>query len=294
MVILANQETKLLVQGITGRQGAFHTRIMLDYGTKIVAGVTPNKAGQQIEGIPVYNSVTQAGENHEFDASIAFVPSQTVLQAGLEAIQSGAIRLLVIISEMMPIQDSLILRDLARKNKVTLIGPNTPGLISPGRTKIGIMPSYIFKPGDVGIVSRSGTLMYEIASTLSSNGIGQSTCVGVGGDRIVGTKMLDVFRKFEGDPETSAIVLIGEIGGSMEEEIASHIHSNGLTKPVFAYIAGRTAPQEKRMGHAGAIVSAGRGNYESKAKALTLSGVKIAETPSQIVSLIKKNRSLKI
>lgn len=293
MAILAHSETKLLVQGITGRQGAFHTRIMLEYGTRIVAGVTPNRSGQKVEGVPVYNSVREARGNHEFEASIAFVPSQTALQAALEAIQSGTIRLLVMISELVPIQEALIIRDLGKKNNVTLIGPNTPGIISPGKTKIGIMPSYIFKPGDVGIVSRSGTLMYEIASTLSSNGIGQSTCVGVGGDRIVGTKMLDIFKKFEGDPETGAIVLIGEIGGSMEEEIASHIQSNGLTKPVFAYIAGRTAPPEKRMGHAGAIVSAGRGNYESKAKALTVSGVKIAETPSQIVSLIKKNLSLK-
>lgn len=287
MGILVDSSTRVLVQGITGTQGSFHTHLMLKYGTKIVAGVTPGKAGRKVDGVPVYDSVEEALEEHPADASIVFVPAGFARDAALEAI-SNRMKLLVVITEMIPAHHAFQIREAARKAGVKMVGPNTPGVITPGKSKIGIMPSHVFRPGEVGVVSRSGTLMYEVASTLSSAGLGQSTCIGVGGDRIVGLRVVDVLKLFREDPSTKAVTIIGEIGGGMEEEASQYIASTKYPKPIAAFIAGRTAPPEKRMGHAGAIITGHVGTFQSKLKALEAAGVEVAEKPSEVAKTLRK------
>jgi len=283
--ILIDTETRVLVQGITGREGAFHTKQMLVYGTKVVAGVTPGKGGERVEGVPVYNTVREAVEKEGVNTSIVFVPPRFAADAVIEAIDAG-IRLVVCITEWIPIHEMLQVTAYARAKGTRLVGPNCPGLISPGKSLVGILPGSIFRPGPVGIVSRSGTLTYEVVNELSTRGIGQSTCVGIGGDPIIGTRFIDVLKLFEADPETEAVVMIGEIGGSDEEEAAEYIKS--MTKPVVGFISGRTAPPGKRMGHAGAIISGKTGTAESKIEALAGAGVPVADTINQIADLIEE------
>ncbi|MCG2864080.1 MAG: succinate--CoA ligase subunit alpha [Vulcanisaeta sp.] len=289
MAILVNENTRVLVQGITGREGSRHTQYMLQYGTKILAGVTPGKGGQSVHGVPVFDTVEEALRKFpEINTSIIFVPAQFAADSVYEAIDAG-IKLIVIITEHIPIHDTLRFVNYAKRRGVTIIGPNCPGVVSPLKSKVGILPNHIYtKSGPVGIVSRSGTLTYEISYHLTQAGIGQSTVVGVGGDPIVGTDMVEVIKMFEEDPETKYIVVIGEIGGTMEERVAQYIGSGKVTKPVVAYIAGRTAPPGKRMGHAGAIVSMGMGSYESKVRAFQEVNVPVARTPTEVVKLIKK------
>jgi len=287
MGIMVDSSTRVLVQGITGAQGSFHTRLMLNYGTNIVAGVTPGKAGAQVEGVPVYDSVEDALAEHPADASVMFVPAAFARDAALEAI-SNNIGLLVVVTEMIPVHHAFQIKEAAKRAGVKMVGPNTPGVITPGKSKVGIMPSHVFKPGEVGVVSRSGTLMYEIANTLSSAGVGQSTCIGVGGDRIVGLKVVDVLKLFRDDPGTKAITIIGEIGGGMEEEAAQYITETKYPKPVVAFIAGKTAPPEKRMGHAGAIITGEVGTYKNKLDALEAAGVEVAKKPSEVAETLRK------
>jgi succinyl-CoA synthetase alpha subunit len=289
MAILINENTKVIVQGITGREGSRHTQYMLQYGTKILAGVTPGKGGQNVQGVPVFDTVEEALRKFpDINTSIVFVPAQFAADSVYEAIDAG-IKLIVIITEHIPIHDALRFVNYAKRRGVTIIGPNCPGVVSPLKSKVGILPNHIYtKSGPVGIVSRSGTLTYEISYHLTQAGIGQSTVVGIGGDPIIGTDMIEVVRMFEEDPETKYIVVIGEIGGTMEERVAQYIGSGKVTKPVVAYIAGRTAPPGKRMGHAGAIVSMGMGSYESKVKAFQEVNVPVASTPTEVVKLIKK------
>ena len=289
MAILINENTKVIVQGITGREGSRHTQYMLQYGTKILAGVTPGKGGQNVQGVPVFDTVEEALRKFpDINTSIVFVPAQFAADSVYEAIDAG-IKLIVIITEHIPIHDALRFVNYAKRRGVTIIGPNCPGIVSPLKSKVGILPNHIYtKSGPVGIVSRSGTLTYEISYHLTQAGIGQSTVVGIGGDPIIGTDMVEVVRMFEEDPETKYIVVIGEIGGTMEERVAQYIGSGKVTKPVVAYIAGRTAPPGKRMGHAGAIVSMGMGSYESKVKAFQEVNVPVARTPTEVVKLIKK------
>ncbi|KUO81742.1 MAG: succinate--CoA ligase subunit alpha [Vulcanisaeta sp.] len=289
MAILINENTKVIVQGITGREGSRHTQYMLQYGTKILAGVTPGKGGQNVQGVPVFDTVEEALRKFpDINTSIVFVPAQFAADSVYEAIDAG-IKLIVIITEHIPIHDALRFVNYAKRRGVTIIGPNCPGIVSPLKSKVGILPNHIYtKSGPVGIVSRSGTLTYEISYHLTQAGIGQSTVVGIGGDPIIGTDMIEVVRMFEEDPETKYIVVIGEIGGTMEERVAQYIGSGKVTKPVVAYIAGRTAPPGKRMGHAGAIVSMGMGSYESKVKAFQEVNVPVARTPTEVVKLIKK------
>ena len=282
-MILLNKDTKCLVQGITGNQGSFHTQEMLKYNTNIVAGVTPGKGGQYLESVPIFNSVEEAKENVDINSSIIFVPAPFGKDAAFESIKH--LDLVIIITEHIPVHDSMDIIEFARKNNTTVIGPNTPGIISPGVGKLGIMPTHIFKEGNVGVISRSGTLTYEVASQLTMNGIGQSTCVGIGGDPVVGVNYSDVLQMFEDDDDTDAIVLIGEIGGNAEEKAAKYIKEN-ISKPVVSYIAGMTAPPGKRMGHAGAIIQGNSGTAESKMNALSNVGVKVAKMPSEIVKLI--------
>jgi len=283
MSILINKNTKLIVQGITGNQGAFHTKLMQDYGTNIVAGVTPGKEGEKVEGIPVYDSVKNALNNHEADISIIFVPAKFAHSAAMEALENGLN--IVVISEHIPVLDVIKIANEAEKRNLTMIGPNCPGIITPKECKIGIMPGEIFTKGDIGVISRSGTLTYEIIDLLSKNEFGQSTVVGIGGDSVVGSSFLDILGKFEEDPDTSKIILIGEIGGDNEEKAADYIKEN-ISKPVFAYIAGKTAPEGKTMGHAGAIISGNSGTYKSKVEKLEKAGVKIAKRPSELIELI--------
>ncbi|MGC9153544.1 MAG: succinate--CoA ligase subunit alpha [Vulcanisaeta sp.] len=289
MAILVNENTKVLVQGITGREGSRHTQYMLQYGTRILAGVTPGKGGQTVQGVPVFDTVEDALRKFpDINTSIIFVPAQFAADSVYEAIDAG-IKLIVIITEHIPIHDALRFVNYAKRKGVTIIGPNCPGVVSPLRSKVGILPNHIYtKSGPVGIVSRSGTLTYEISYHLTQAGIGQSTVVGIGGDPIIGTDMLEVVKMFEEDPETKYIVVIGEIGGTMEERLAQYIGSGKVTKPVVAYISGRTAPPGKRMGHAGAIVSMGMGSYESKVKAFQEVNVPVAKTPTEVVKLIKQ------
>ncbi|GAB6943783.1 succinate--CoA ligase subunit alpha [Vulcanisaeta sp. JCM 14467] len=289
MAILVNENTKVLVQGITGREGSRHAQYMLQYGTKVLAGVTPGKGGQTVHGVPVFDTVEEALRKFpDINTSIIFVPAQFAADSVYEAIDAG-IKLIVIITEHIPIHDALRFVNYAKRKGVTIIGPNCPGVVSPLKSKVGILPNHIYtKSGPVGIVSRSGTLTYEISYHLTQAGIGQSTVVGIGGDPIIGTDMLEVVKMFEEDPETKYIVVIGEIGGTMEERLAQYIGSGKVTKPVVAYISGRTAPPGKRMGHAGAIVSMGMGSYESKVKAFQEVNVPVARTPTEVVKLIKQ------
>jgi succinyl-CoA synthetase alpha subunit len=283
MSIIIDKNTKVIVQGITGQQGSFHTKLMLDYGTNVVAGVTPGKAGQKVHGIPVYNSVKDALDKHEADFSVLFVPARFAKDAAIEALSNNLG--VVFITENTPIHDTLLVVRAANKNKKRLIGPNCPGVITPGEAKLGIMPNHIFKKGDVGVVSRSGTLTYEIINELSRNDIGQSTVIGIGGDAVIGTNFIDALKLFENDKDTKKIVLIGEIGGDQEEKAAEFISKN-VTKKVVAYIAGLTAPEGKRMGHAGAIISGDSGTAESKIKAFEKAGVKVAKLPSEVRGLL--------
>lgn len=283
-MILLDKDTKCLVQGITGKQGSFHTKQMLDYNTNIVAGVTPGKGGQDFDGVPIFNSIEEVKENVDVNASIIFVPAKFAKDAAFESIKH--LELVIIISEHIPVHDSMEIMSYAEKMGTTVIGPNTPGIISPGIGKLGIMPTHIFEKGNVGVISRSGTLTYEVASQLTRAGIGQSTCVGIGGDPVIGTNYIDILKRFEKDDETEAIVLIGEIGGNAEEKAAEFIKEN-ISKPVVSYIAGMTAPPGKRMGHAGAIIQGNSGTAKSKKDALTKAGVKVATMPSEIAKLVK-------
>jgi succinyl-CoA synthetase alpha subunit len=285
MSILIDKNTKVVVQGITGRDGAFHTRQMLSYGTKIVAGVTPGKAGEKVEGVPVFNSVKDAVKATGANTSVIYVPSKFAVDAIYEAADAG-VDLVVCVSEGIPAMDMLQMYNYLKTTKTRLVGPNTPGLITPGVTKVGIMPGQIHMKGNVGVVSRSGTLTYEVVYHLTLNGIGQSTCLGIGGDQIVGTGFLDVLDLFEKDPQTKAVVLIGEIGGTDEEEAALFVKKN-MTKPVVAFVAGRTAPPGKRMGHAGAIIAGGSGTAAEKIVAFEKAKIKVAESPAEVATLVK-------
>lgn len=286
-MIILDENTKCLVQGITGKQGSFHTEQMLKYKTNIVAGVTPGKGGQEIFGVPVFDSIEEAKEKTDVNASIIFVPAPFAKDAAFESIDH--LDLVIIITEHIPVHDTMEIMAYAKQKGVTVIGPNTPGVISPKVGKLGIMPTHIFSEGKVGVISRSGTLTYEIASQLTRAGIGQSTCVGIGGDPVIGTPYIEVLEMFENDPETDEIVLIGEIGGTAEEAAAEYIKEN-VSKPVVAYIAGISAPPGKRMGHAGAIIAGNSGTAKSKMAALEAAGVKVAEKPSDIVNYIKEIR----
>lgn len=284
MAVIIDEKTKVVVQGATGNQGSFHTSQMLAYGSRIVAGVGPGKGGQQVHGVPVYETVEEAVDNHGANASIVFVPAPFAKDAAFEAIHAG-IQVLVLIPEHIPVQDTMEIMAVAQQRGVTVIGPNTFGIISPGKCKMGIMPNHIYKPGPVGVVARSGTLSYEIAFALTNAGLGQTTVIGMGGDRIIGTNFVDALKRFEADDETEAVVMVGEIGGSAEEEAAEFI--KGMSKPVVAFLAGKSAPEGKRMGHAGAIIERGRGTFESKVTALTAAGATVAELPWQVPELLK-------
>ena len=284
MSILVNRDTRLLVQGITGREGEFHTRHMVEYGTDVVAGVTPGGAGKKVAGVPVYNTVREAVEATGANTSIIYVPAPFAADAVYEA-AAGGIRLIVCITEGIPALDEIRMYHYVRQHGARLIGPNCPGLITPGEAKVGIMAGGIHRPGPVGIVSRSGTLTYEAVAALSGAGIGQSTVVGIGGDPVIGTSFLEVLRMFQDDPETRGVVMIGEIGGTAEEEAAEYIKE--MTKPVVGFIAGRTAPPGRRMGHAGAIISGGRGTAEEKVRALEAANVAVANSPTEIADLVE-------
>jgi succinyl-CoA synthetase alpha subunit len=275
MSILIDENTRVVVSGITGREGTFHTKQMLAYGTKVVAGVTPGKGGQTVEGVPVLNSIREAVEKKAANASCIFVPPPFAADTILEAAAAG-IKLIVCITEGIPVIDMVKVAAFIRGKNITLIGPNCPGIISPGKTKIGIMPAHIHKQGTIGVISRSGTLTYEVVDQLTKAGLGQSTCIGIGGDPIVGTSYIDHLKSFREDPDTEGVVLIGEIGGSAEEEAAAYI-KEGFNKPVVAFIAGQTAPPGKRMGHAGAIISGGKGRAKDKIEALETAGISVAK-----------------
>jgi len=286
MAILIGRETKAIVQNITGTQGTFHSQLMLQYGTKIVAGVTPGRGGGEVNGIPVYDAVEEAASRFDVSASIIFVPAPFAKDAVLEAISSG-LSPVVVITEGIPVKDEIQIMEVARLKGITVIGPNTPGIITPNECKLGIMPAHIFKQGKVGLVSRSGTLTYEIAASLTAAGLGQSTCLGVGGDPVVGLSFVDVLEMFRKDPSTEAIAMIGEIGGNAEEMAAEYIKKTNYPKPIAAYVAGRAAPPGKRMGHAGAIIMGRSGTAETKIEALRDAGVRVALKPGEIARLLK-------
>lgn len=287
MSILVDENTRVVVQGITGGEGTFHTQQMLAYGSKVVAGVTPDKGGQLWDGrIPVYNTVREAVQKEGANASVIFVPAAFSADAIMEAADAG-LDLVVCITEGIPTADMLKVYEFLRGRKTRLVGPNCPGVISPGKCKVGIMPAAIHKQGRVGVVSRSGTLTYEAVWQLTSLGIGQSTCIGIGGDPIVGTTFVDALRLFEEDAETHAVVLIGEIGGTAEEEAAAFVKA-GMSKPVISFIAGRTAPPGRRMGHAGAIIAGGKGTAAEKIAALREAGVTVCESPAVIGETVAK------
>src|SRR5437870_3372101 len=284
MSVLVNEKTRLLVQGFTGREGTFHAQQMIEYGTNVVGGVTPGKGGSKHLERPVFNTVAEAAKATGANASVIFVPPAYAADAILEAADAG-IALVVCITEGIPVMDMVRIASVVDFQKTRLIGPNCPGLISPGKCKIGIIPGSIFTPGPVGLVSRSGTLTYEIADELTRAGLGQSSGVGIGGDPMIGTTFLDVLPLFEADPETEVIVMVGEIGGSDEEKGAEFIKT--MSKPVVGFIGGRTAPPGKRMGHAGAIISGNTGTPQAKVDALNAAGVPVADTPHDIVELVR-------
>ncbi|TET76496.1 MAG: succinate--CoA ligase subunit alpha [Candidatus Cloacimonadota bacterium] len=286
MSILIDKSTKLAVQGITGRDGSFHTKQMLEYGTHVVAGVTPGKGGEQVEGVPVFNTVKEAVEQTGANTSILFVPAKFAIDAIYEAGDAG-IRLIVAVSEGIPALDMVKVVAFLDEKGSDLIGPNSPGIISPGKSKVGILPGQIFKQGLIGVISRSGTLTYEIVNHLTNAELGESTCLGIGGDPIIGLKFIDCLELFSKDEQTKGVVLIGEIGGSDEEEAAVYIKEN-FKKPVVSFIAGLTAPPGKRMGHAGAIVSGGTGTAAEKIKAFESVGVAVAKEPEEVVKLLKE------
>ncbi len=280
MSILVNKDTRVLVQGITGQAGAFHTEKMLEYKTQVVAGVTPGRRGAFVHGVPVFNSVREAVEATAANATIIFVPPKFTFEAINEAIEAQ-IPSIVVITEGVPTLDMLKVRQRLTGTSIRLIGPNCPGLITPGVAKVGIMPGYIHKPGTIGVLSRSGTLTYDAVYQLTQAGLGQSTCIGIGGDPVLGSGFVDLLARFQADPGTEAVVLIGEIGGTEEEEAAAYIRAH-VTKPVFAFVAGRMAPKEKRMGHAGAIVAGGKGTAAEKIEVLRAAGVTVIDSPAAI------------
>ncbi len=286
MSILVDKQTRLLIQGITGSEGQFHGAQIIDYGTNVVGGVTPGKGGQQTLGVEVFNTVREAVEKTQANASVVYVPAGFAADAVLEAIDAG-IKLIVCITEGIPTLQMITVYWEAKVNNVVLIGPNCPGVISPGKAKVGIMPGHIHREGRIGVVSRSGTLTYEIVKELTTAGLGQSTCIGIGGDPIIGTTFVDALTMFESDTETEAVVLIGEIGGT-DEEIAADYIKQHMTKPVVGFVAGLTAPPGKRMGHAGAIISGGKGTAREKIAALEAAGIPVAKRPDEIGELVKE------
>jgi succinyl-CoA synthetase alpha subunit len=291
MSVYINKDTKVLVQGITGSTALFHTKQMLEYGTKIVAGVTPGKGGTEVEGVPVFNTVEDAVKATGANVSVIYVPAPFAADAILEAVEAD-LDMAICITEHIPVLDMVKVKRYMEGKKTRLVGPNCPGVITPEECKIGIMPGYIHKKGHVGVVSRSGTLTYEATHQLSQEGIGQSTAVGIGGDPVNGTNFIDVLKEFNEDEDTYAVVMIGEIGGTAEEEAAAWVKEN-MTKPVVGFIGGQTAPEGKRMGHAGAIISGGKGTAADKIKAMNAAGIQVAETPSVIgetlIRVIKEN-----
>ena len=286
MAILANKETRIVIQGITGTQGSLHAKYMLEYDVNLVGGISPGKGGTEVHGIPVYNTMKEALEQTPIDATLILVPPFYVKDSAVEAIENG-IKLVVIITEHVPIHDAMYIRQLAQEKVVQVVGPNTIGLISPGKTKVGIMPGFLYSEGNVGIVSRSGTLIHETASILSIKGIGQSSCVGIGGDPVQGMGFVDILKLFEQDDETKVVVMIGEIGGSGEENVAKYVRECGYSKPIITFIAGQTAPTEKQMGHAGAIVSCDAGSAQSKYEALSQAGIQVAKTFEEVVQKVQ-------
>ncbi len=286
MAILVGKDTRVVVQGITGRDGSFHTQLMLEYGTQVVAGVTPGKGGQEVHGVPVFDTVAEAVDKTGANASVIFVPARFAADAIMEAADAG-VNLIVAITEGIPVHDMMKVMAYLEGKNTRLIGPNCPGIITPGEAKIGILPGQIFTRGPVGVISRSGTLTYEIVSHLTAAGLGQSTAIGIGGDPIIGSRFVDLLKLFNEDPETEAVVVIGEIGGTDEQEAAAYIKEH-FTKPVVAFIAGRTAPPEKRMGHAGAIISGGTGTAAEKIAAFEAAGVPVAALPEEVAVLVKE------
>lgn len=284
MSVLVDRDTRVICQGITGEQGAFHTRQMVAYGTKMVGGVTPGKGGADVDGIPVFDTVEGAVKKTGADASVIYVPAPFAADAIMEAVDAG-VRLVICITEGIPVLDMVKVRRFMEGKCSRLVGPNCPGVITPGQCKIGIMPGHIHKPGAVGVVSRSGTLTYEAVDQLTRLGLGQSTCVGIGGDPVNGTNFIDVLKLFEEDPGTEAIVMIGEIGGNDEEDAALFIRKH-VTKPVVGYIAGVTAPRGKRMGHAGAIISGGKGTADEKMEAMEAAGVRVTRSTAEIGKMV--------
>jgi succinyl-CoA synthetase alpha subunit len=280
MSILVDENTRVVVQGITGNEGMFHTRQMVEYGTKVVAGMTPGKGGQKIDGIPVFNTVSDAAKNTNANASAIFVPPAFAADAILEACDAG-IKIIVCLTEGIPTIDMITVKRYLKERGASLIGPNTPGVISPGKCKIGVMAGYIHKPGNVGIMSRSGTLTYEVVGQLTKRGIGQSSAVGIGGDQIIGLNFVELLEMFEKDSGTELVFMIGEIGGTAEEEAAQFIEKN-VSKPVLAFVAGLTAPPGRRMGHAGAIIAGGKGTAKEKMEALEKAGVKVVRNPALV------------
>ena len=291
MSILVDENSRVVVQGITGREGTFHTKQMLAYGTNVVAGVTPGKGGQEVEGVPVMNRVAEAVEKEGANVSCIFVPAPFAPDAVLEAAAAG-IKVIVCITEGIPVLDMVKVVNFVKEKGSVLIGPNCPGIISPGKTKVGIMPGHIHRQGSMGVISRSGTLTYEVVDQLTKAGLGQSTCIGIGGDPIIGTTFIDHLRLFNEDSQTEGVVLIGEIGGTAEEEAAEYIKAE-FTKPVLAFIAGRTAPPGRRMGHAGAIISGGQGKAEDKINALQAAGIEVVLNLAELgktAAEVMKNR----
>jgi len=286
MAILIKRETKVLIQGITGKEGMFHSKLMLEYGTQIVAGVTPGKYGENVLGVPVYDTVKEAMENHPVDASGIFVPARFTKEAAFEAIDAG-IKVIVILTEGIPIHDMMKIKGFAKEKGTRVIGPNTPGVVTVGQSKIGLLDTHHVMPGNVGVISRSGTLTTEITASLVQEGIGQSTIVGIGGDQVVGSTFKDILVLFQEDKETKGVVIVGEIGGTMEEEAAEYAREK-MTKPVVAWIAGRNAPEGKRLGHAGAIVEGEMGTAESKMKALSQANISIAKVPWEVGILMRQ------
>lgn len=286
MSILIDENTSVIVQGITGRDGSFHARTMLKGGTRLVAGITPGKGGQKVDEIPVYGSIKECQEEHRVDATVIFVPARFASGAVKEAVEAK-VPLIVCITEGIPVLEMVDLYYLVKENGLRLIGPNCPGLISPGKCKIGIMPARIHRQGETGVISRSGTLTYEVVYNLTQNALGQSTCIGIGGDPVPGSSFIDLLTLFQEDPDTEAVVIIGEIGGEDEEAAAEYIKKS-FSKPVVAFISGRTAPPGKRMGHAGAIISGGKGTPEGKIKAFNAAGIPVAEKPDEIPILLKE------
>lgn len=286
MAVLVNKNTRLVVQGITGKEGSFHTRQMVEYGTNVVAGVTPGKGGEKFEGIPIFNTVSEAVQETGANTSVIFVPPAFAADAIMEAADAG-VEVIICITEGIPVREMVQVYEYLKDKPARLIGPNCPGVISPGKAKVGIMPGFIHREGTIGVISRSGTLTYEAVDQLTRLGLGQSTCIGIGGDPVIGTRYIDALKLFQDDDETEAVVLIGEIGGTAEEEAAEWIKQN-FRKPVIGFIAGQTAPPGRRMGHAGAIISGGKGTAAEKMKILEEAGITVCKSPAEIGMTVKR------